>query len=156
MSIGLWIIIWMSALVIFSIAEVISNAFISIWFILSSLFLAIMNLIYYYGKATPMVWYGQILLFLILSTILLISFRPLVMKKFIKETVRTNADQNIGKIATVIKTIQRNEGGIVKIDGQEWSAFTESRIPLPIGSLVKVLEIRGVKVKVESVDDTKE
>ena len=48
MSVGLWIVIWMGVLVAAILAEVISNAFVSIWFIAGALVLTAVNVIFYY------------------------------------------------------------------------------------------------------------
>lgn len=150
-SAGLWIVIWMAVLIAAVVLEVISNAFLSIWFIASALVLTVVNVVFYYIGAVPMFWYWQVLIFLILSTILLFSFRPLVMKKFIRKAPRTNADRNIGEIGTVIKTIEPHGYGLVKVSGQEWTAFSDSEMPLETGSRVKVSEIHGVRLKVEKI-----
>ena len=149
MSVGLWIVIWMAVLVAAIVAEVISNAFLSIWFIASALVLTALNVIFYYAGIVPRMWYWQLLIFLILSTILLFSFRPVVMKKVIRKAPRTNADRNIGETGIVIKTVEPHGHGLVKVSGQEWTAFSDSEIPLETGSRVKVTAIHGVRLKVE-------
>lgn len=149
MSVGLWIVIWMAVLVAAIVAEVISNAFLSIWFIASALVLTALNVIFYYAGIVPLMWYWQLLIFLILSTILLFSFRPVVMKKVIRKAPRTNADRNIGETGIVIKTVEPHGHGLVKVSGQEWTAFSDSEIPLETGSRVKVTAIHGVRLKVE-------
>lgn len=149
MSVGLWIVIWMAVLVAAIVTEVISNAFLSIWFIASALVLTALNVIFYYAGIAPLMWYWQLLIFLILSTILLFSFRPVVMKKVIRKAPRTNADRNIGETGIVIKTVEPHGHGLVKVSGQEWTAFSDSEIPLETGSRVKVTAIHGVRLKVE-------
>lgn len=149
MSVGLWIVIWMAVLVAAIVAEVISNAFLSIWFIASALVLTALNVIFYYAGIAPLMWYWQLLIFLILSTIMLFSFRPVVMKKVIRKAPRTNADRNIGETGIVIKTVEPHGHGLVKVSGQEWTAFSDSEIPLETGSRVKVTAIHGVRLKVE-------
>ena len=149
MSVGLWIVIWIGVLVAAILAEVISNAFVSIWFIAGALVLTAVNVIFYYIGVMPMMWYWQVLIFLVLSAILLFSFRPVVMKKVIRKDPRTNADRNVGEFGIVIKTIAPHANGLVKVSGQEWTAFSDSETELEAGSRVKVIGIHGVKLKVE-------
>ena len=117
--------------------------------IASALVLTALNVIFYYAGIAPLMWYWQLLIFLILSTILLFSFRPVVMKKVIRKAPRTNADRNIGETGIVIKTVEPHGHGLVKVSGQEWTAFSDSEIPLETGSRVKVTAIHGVRLKVE-------
>ena len=151
LSVGLWIMIWMIVLIVAVVVEVVTNAFLSIWFIASALVMAAVNVVFYYAGAAPLVWYVQALIFLLLSTALLFSFRPLVMKKVIRKPPRTNADRNIGETGVVIKTIVPHGSGLVKVSGQEWSAFSDEEEPIETGVNVRVVEIRGVKLKVEKV-----
>ena len=51
----------------------------------------------------------------------------------------------------VTEKINQNEDGEVKVDGKKWTAYADST--LKKGDLVKVLEIKGVKIKVEKVGD---
>ena len=143
LSVGLWIMIWMIVLIVAVVVEVVTNAFLSIWFIVGALVMAAVNVVFYYAGAAPLAWYVQILIFL--------SFRPLVMKKVIRKPSRTNADRNIGEIGVVIKTIAPRGSGLVKVSGQEWSAFSDEEEPIETGVNVRVVEIRGVKLKVEKV-----
>lgn len=151
LSVGLWIMIWMIVLIVAVVVEVATNAFLSIWFIASALVMAAVNVVFYYAGAAPLVWYVQALIFLLLSTALLFSFRPLVMKKVIRKPPRTNADRNIGETGVVIKTIVPHGSGLVKVSGQEWSAFSDEEEPIETGCSVRVAEIRGVKLKVEKI-----
>lgn len=151
MSVGLWIVIWMAVLVAAIIAEVITNAFVSIWFIAGALVLTALNVVFYYIGISALMWYWQLLIFLALSTVLVFLFRPIVMKKWIRKVPRTNADRNIGESGIIIKTIEPHSYGLVKVSGQEWTAFSDSEEALESGSRVKVIAIHGVKLKVKKV-----
>ncbi|HZK41635.1 MAG TPA: NfeD family protein, partial [Clostridia bacterium] len=53
----------------------------------------------------------------------------------------------------VIETIDSVTGrGLVKVEGQTWSARLEGEGQIPEGSLVRVTGIRGVKVIVQTLD----
>ena len=150
LSVGLWIMIWMIVLIVAVVVEVVTNAFLSIWFIVGALVMAAVNVVFYYAGAAPLAWYVQILIFLLLSTIFLFSFRPLVMKKVIRKPSRTNADRNIGEIGVVIKTIAPRGSGLVKVSGQEWSAFSDEEEPIETGVNVRVVFLWFLRLLRES------
>ena len=86
-------------------------------------------------------------IFVILGVILLITTKPFL-TKFIKEhKVKTNIDRIIGMTGIVTEKIGKNEDGEVKVDGKRWTAYADEKIKKD--ELVKVLEIKGVKIKVE-------
>lgn len=93
----------------------------------------------------------QILLFLIVSLLLLFFTRPIAVKYFNKDRVKTNAESLIGRTAIVISDIDNLEGiGQVTVSGQEWSARSVvDGVKLPTGAVVIVRAINGVKLIVE-------
>ena len=90
----------------------------------------------------------QTALFVVSSAILIFSTRPFV-KKFAKndkDDVKTNAYSIIGKTGVVMQNIDSlNSTGLIKVDGEVWSASTDKDVSIPKGSEVKVKEIKGVK-----------
>lgn len=93
----------------------------------------------------------QILLFLIVSLLLLFFTRPIAVKYFNKDRVKTNAESLIGRTAIVISDIDNLEGiGQVTVSGQEWSARSVvDGVKIPTGAVVIVRAINGVKLIVE-------
>jgi membrane protein implicated in regulation of membrane protease activity len=85
------------------------------------------------------------------SAILLFFTRPLAVKYFNKDRVRTNAESLVGRQAIVISEIDNLQGiGQVNVGGMEWSAKTSvDGIKLPVGTVATVLAISGVKLVVE-------
>ena len=64
------------------------------------------------------------------------------------------AFSTIGKEVIVTKEINSIEAtGQVKIDGEIWSATCEGTSIIPKGSMVKVIQIDGVKVIVEPIKE---
>ena len=90
----------------------------------------------------------QTAIFVVSSAILIFATRPFV-KKFArndKDDVKTNAYSIIGKTGVVMQSIDSlNATGLIKVDGEVWSASTEKDISIPKGAEVKVKEIKGVK-----------
>ena len=70
-------------------------------------------------------------------------------KKFDVEP--TNLDRVVGKTGEVIKKIDSNQYGEVKIFGNIWTAVSDEVID--VGCAVKVLSIDGVKLVVEKKED---
>ena len=90
----------------------------------------------------------QTAIFVISSAILIFATRPFV-KKFAKndkDDVKTNAYSIIGKTGVVMQNIDSlNSTGLIKVDGEVWSASTDKDVSIPKGAEVKVKEIKGVK-----------
>jgi len=134
-------IIWLVVLIVAIVAEIISLGLTSIWFAggaLAAMVLAAFSL--------P-VWL-QVLVFLAVSLALIIFTRPIAVKYFNKDRVRTNVESLIGKQAIVISEIDNLQGiGQATVGGQEWSARSEddSR-KYPVGTVVDVVAINGVKL----------
>ena len=93
----------------------------------------------------------QVILFLIVSLVLLFFTRPIAVKYFNKDRIKTNAESLIGRTAIVISDINNLEGiGQVTVSGQEWSARSaDEAIQIPTGTVVIVRAINGVKLIVE-------
>ena len=68
-----------------------------------------------------------------------------------KDRVKTNVESLVGKQAIVISEIDNLQGiGQVTVGGREWSARTTvDGIKLPVGSVVMIRAISGVKLMVE-------
>lgn len=136
-------IIWTALLVLFVLGEAMSVGLTSIWFAAGSLAALICALL-----EGP--WPLQIALFIAVSTLTLLAFRPLATKYFNGKVEPTNADRVIGATATVTEDIDNLKGaGQVQIGSMPWTARSESGVPIPAGSLVRVARIEGVKVYVD-------
>ena len=93
----------------------------------------------------------QILLFFGVSLVLLFFTRPIAVKYFNKDRVKTNAESLVGKQAIVISEIDNLQGiGQVLVAGQEWSArCVDDGIRLAEGTVVEIVAISGVKLMVK-------
>ncbi len=139
--------IWLGALAIFAIVEASTVSLVSIWFVGGSLAALIAALL---GAE----FWLQGLLFLVVSTVLLLCLRPLSKKFFTPKKVRTNAPANIGKLAVVTEDINNLHAlGAVKLSGLTWSARSTNGEPIKAGSVVRVTGIEGVKLFVEIAEE---
>lgn len=134
-------IVWIAALIVAIIVEIITMGLTSIWFAggaLVALIAAALN--------GPL-WL-QIACFVVVSVLLLVFTRPVAIKYFNKGRVRTNAESVVGKKAIVVSTVDNLQGvGQVTVEGQEWSARSaEDGSVLEKGTVVEVVAISGVKL----------
>ena len=137
-------VFWLIAFVVFAVGEGLTVGLVSVWFAIGSLG----------GMAAAALGGGllvQIGVFLGLSAISLLLFKPLSKKMFQNKVARTNADRVLGETALVTETVDNAQAqGQVRVDGQIWSARSAHDVVIPEGTQVRVLRIEGVKVIVES------
>ena len=137
--------IWIIIGVISIIFESLTLQLVSVWFILGS-FAALIAYLF----DCSFVW--QIIIFLSVSFVCLITFLPLIRNKLKKTHVATNSDAIIGKEAIVIETIDNIKGtGIINVNGSYWSAKTYDNTTILIGEKVIITEISGVKAVVKNI-----
>lgn len=137
-------IIWLILFIVFVIVEIATMGLTTIWFAGGALFATVAALFH-----API--YVQVTLFLVVSVILLIFTRPIAVKYFNKDRIKTNAEGLIGKQGIVISEIDNLEGiGQVTVNGQEWSArASDEGVKIPVGAVVEIVSISGVKLIVE-------
>lgn len=136
--------VWLIILVALVVIELLTMGLTTVWFAGGALIASIAALFH-----APFVL--QVILFLTVSGVLLYFTRPLAVKYFNKDRVRTNAESLVGRQAIVISEIDNLQGiGQVNVGGMEWSARAEADgTVLPVGTVVIVLAIDGVKLIVE-------
>ena len=115
----------------------------TIWFVFSG----IVALVISFFTDNYLIQFG---VFVILGVILLVTTRPLLQKLLKHKNEATNADRIIGMEGIVTEKITKNTPGEVKVDGKRWTAVADKEIKE--NSVVEVLEINGVKLKVEKVE----
>ncbi|MCR5719232.1 MAG: NfeD family protein [Lachnospiraceae bacterium] len=141
------VIIWLVLLIVFIIGEILSLGLTSVWFAGG----ALVSLIAAY-LGVPVLW--QIIIFIVVSTVLLVFTRPVAMKHFNTDRVKTNVEEIVGKKAIVIEPVDNlNATGQVRVDLAEWSArSTDENIKFRAGDTVIVDRVEGVKLIVKADD----
>ena len=130
---------WVAAAIVFALVEGLTMGLTTIWFAGGALVALIAALL---GAG---VWV-QIVLFLAVSVILLLSTRKLFVKKLKTGSEKTNVEALIGREAIITSAIKPFTPGIVRIGCQDWAAVCEDRSrSLEEGTEVKVIGIEGVK-----------
>ncbi len=136
-------IVWLIIIVILTFLEMITVGLTTIWFVFSG----IVALVISFFTDNYLIQFG---VFVILGVILLVTTRPLLQKLLKQKNEATNADRIIGMEGIVTEKITKNTPGEVKVDGKRWTAVADKVIKE--NSVVEVLEINGVKLKVEKVE----
>lgn len=139
--------IWLAVLVVCVGIEIATMGLTTIWFAGGALVSAIL------AALNAPLWL-QIVAFFAVSLIMLYLTRPVAVKYFNKDRVKTNVESLIGRQAIVISEIDNLQGiGQVTVGGQEWSARSvKDDVQLTVGSVVVVRSVSGVKLIVEEKD----
>ena len=141
-------IIWLIIACFFIGLEVFTSGFFVIWFGIAALFALIFSLVF------PEVIIGQAIVWFIFSVILILLTKKFA-DKVTSSTTSTNVYSVIGKKANVIAEINGEKAtGQIKVDGDIWAAKTEEfNEIIPVGTVVEILKIDGVKVVVKKIDE---
>jgi membrane protein implicated in regulation of membrane protease activity len=140
----LMIIIWFAVIIIAALIELNTMDLTSIWFSVGALVAFILSLVH----VSEVV---QVVVFVIISVLLLISVRPVAKNYFKTNVIGTNVDRLVGKVAVCTKMIKAGDRGEVKIDGKYWLAVTTSEQDIVVDEKVEVLAIEGVKLIVDKI-----
>lgn len=141
--------LWLVLLIVFLIIEVATLGLTTIWFAggaLAAMLAAILHV--------PLAF--QIILFFLVSLVLLFFTRPIAVKYFNRDRIKTNVESLVGKRGIVTEEIDNiHAKGTVTMNGQEWSArsFAENEV-IPQGAVVTVMAISGVKLIVRAAEVT--
>jgi membrane protein implicated in regulation of membrane protease activity len=90
----------------------------------------------------------QLIIFFVVSFLLLFLTRPIAVRYFNKQRVKTNYESIIGLEGKVTKRIDNfNNSGEVILNGQEWTARAADETTIyEVNEKVVVKEIAGVKL----------
>ena len=136
--------LWLAAVVGFLLLEASTFSMTSVWFaigaaaaLLTCLFTASFRV--------------QALVFIVVSTLCLLAFRPLAAKLHHKATP-TNGDRSIGREATVLTPVSADVPGRVRLDGVDWNARCATPgDTLTPGQRCRVTELHSTLLIVEPV-----
>ena len=141
----IWLIIAGVALIV----EIMTVGFLVFWFGVGALLAMIVS----FFTSNIII---QTTVFIITSTILIFATKPFV-KKFSKDenSIKTNVYSIIGKTGIVTEKIDPiHSKGQIKVDGEVWSAISDSNTIIPENSKVEILEVKGVKAIVSPLNVT--
>lgn len=134
-------ILWLILFVVLLIIEIFTMGLTTVWFAGGALLAFVLALL---DVGLPV----QIIVFLLVSTVLLVLTRPLAVKFFNRDRERTNVDSLIGQKAVVIEKIDSIHGtGRAEINGLEWAAKpVDLDTIIEVGEVVVIDAIQGVKL----------
>ena len=140
-----WWIIWLIVFVVMLIIEAATTALATVWLAAGALVAMIMDLC---GAPHNLQIIVMAAVSVVTFVICMIWIRPKLESLRRANVQRTNADRLIGMEGVVIVPVNPVEGkGQVKVEGQVWSAKSESAIDE--GTTVKIRAIEGVKLIVD-------
>lgn len=140
--------VWLVAMIILILIEIVTVGLTTIWFAVGALVATIVAML---GGGLIL----QLTLFLLVSFGMLLFTRPWAMKYINKKRIKTNYEGIIGKVVRITQDVDNiAEKGCAVVNGQEWTVrAADERIRIQAGSLAKVVEIKGVKLIVEKYEE---
>lgn len=135
------VLFWLGLMIVFLIIEAITVGLATIWFAVGALAAMIAAAL---GGGIAI----QIMLFFLASLALLFFTRPLAVKYFNGNKIRTNYEDAVDKTVRITERVDNISGtGAAMLNGQEWTARMKSDdMALEQGELAKVISIEGVKL----------
>ena len=135
--------IWVGAAVFLGVAEMVTAGFFMLPFAVGA---AAAAFVAFVGVA---VW-AQFVVFIVVSIAALIGLQRFVRHED-EEQPTVGANRYVDKRATVVEEIDRVSGrGRVRMDTEDWRATTDGDEPIPAGVEVRVVDVRGTRLVVES------
>lgn len=143
-----YLFLWLIVIIVFVAIELSTVTLTSIWFAaggLAALLVAMLN-----GNLIV-----QIIAFLVVAFGLLAATRSWADKFLDAKKQSTNADRAIGEEVRVTERVSNlDRTGRAIVHGQDWAVRTEDdNVIIEKGELVRVLQIKGVKLIVEKVEE---
>lgn len=141
------IYIWLAVVCVSALIEAFTLQMVGIWFVVGGLVALIMS-----ACGVAIEW--QIIACIVISLILLLALRKLCIKFILrKNNEKTNVDALSGLEVKLLKDINDDEMGEVKIGDVVWSAIAEKEgIALKKGDYVTILKVQGNKLVVKAVE----
>ena len=136
--------VWIAVLVLAVFSEAMTTDLVAIWFFPAALIALVLELC-----SVP--WWIQVILFILIGLVLVLSLRRICRRFLGAKEPKTNADALIGRTCIVTEEIRNiSEQGEVKVGGLCWSARAEEpdRV-IAVGEQVTILKIEGVKLIVK-------
>ncbi len=140
MDVMMWV--WLGIFLVGLAVEFATADMVSIWFCIAaipSFLIAVFS-----GP----IWL-QIPLFVVLTIVLFFYTRPVVMKYFKVNEIKTNVDSIIGQEGIVISRIEPNGKGRVKLRLNDWAAVAHEVIE--VDEQIRVLDVEGATLIVEKI-----
>ncbi|MDO5011030.1 MAG: NfeD family protein [Intestinibacter bartlettii] len=137
---------WFIVAIIFGVGELMTTSLTLIWFSIGALISMVLSI---FIESILI----QVIIFAVISIVLLVLATKYLVDRDKNVKYNTNLQGIISQKAIVIKDIEPYETGIVKLNGEEWTAISKDEVKIEKGRIVEVVEIEGVKLIVREVSD---
>ena len=147
LSIGVlsYSVIWAILGIILIVAELMTMAFVLVFFGLGSLLTAFLTWL----GITPD-FTSQLLVFAISSSVMLLVLRTFAKKQFFRKS--EVSQEFIGQKVKVVRAISADSEGTVSYRGSEWIAFSDSKEVIPAGAIAEIIGTEGIRLKVRKIE----
>ena len=137
-------IFWLIAAVGFLVLEGMTFSMVSVWFAAGSA-AALLSCLFVRSFRV------QAVVFIVVSTICLLAFKPLA-ERLRKKPTPTNGDRSLGREARALTAVSAEQTGRVRLDGVDWNARCATPgDALAPGQACRVTEIHSTLLIVEPV-----
>lgn len=137
-----WLVplIWFIIAVLLILIEANTFNLVTIWFAIGAIATMFVSIF-----AHDIIWL-QLIVFLATSILMVLTIRNYAVKKLKSQSIKTNVNSLIGKKAMVTEAIEKFKYGLVKVNGNYWTAKAETNETIDKGEIVEIIDIRGVKL----------
>ncbi|MCL2851233.1 MAG: NfeD family protein [Firmicutes bacterium] len=147
------IIVWAVVIALALFIEFLSYDLVSVWFApaaLVALVMAALNT--WIGNPTAIPFWAQIIVFIVLSIVFILSFRPLMKKILVRDTIPSDiTTSNIGKqLRLTSDTIDGHS--TIELNGVTWKVEIENEIDLAKNTMVELTGSISNKFKAKAVE----
>ena len=139
--------IWLAVTVIAIVVEIITPELVSLWFAIGG----IVGIAFSFIPGWP--WWGEIIIFAVLSMILLLSLRPVLSKYLKRKSLATNVDRLIGQDIRMITQADFDNLGTAKIGDVVWSVKSENQSSLLADEIVRIVAVDGNKLIARHIEN---
>ena len=138
---------WLIVAIIFGVGELMTTSLTLIWFSIGALIVMLISIF-----IESILW--QVVVFAVISITLLVIATKYLVDRYIEVKYNTNLQGIISQKAIVVEDIEPYESGVVKLNGEEWTAVSKDELKIEKGKVVEIIEIEGVKLIVREVTST--
>lgn len=144
-DIEVWRWVWIVAAVVLGIAEMFTAGFFMLPFAVGAVAAALLA---FFNVVVPI----QLLVFIAVSIAALIGLQRYVRHE--DETQpEVGSNRYLNKRAVVLEPVNRVQSvGRVRMDTEEWRATTDLTDTIPVGTEVRIVDVRGARLVVEPID----
>lgn len=135
--------IWLGVTVLSLVVEFVTFDLASLWFAVGGLVSMVLA-----ACGAPLV--AQLIVFIAISLILLLSLRKIALKYFLKgHNFKTNTESVIGNTYKLLSDVSKDEMGTIKINGVVWNVVSDNNETISKGEEVEIVSVKGNKYVVK-------